>query len=658
MPTAAAPPLIAIGGMRLSTARDRDEARAIAVLHAAFDAGINFIDTADAYCWDASEAGHNERLIARALACWPGDRSRVRLATKGGLTRPEGRWIADGRARHLVAACEASRRALDVDRIHLYQLHAPDPRTTLATSVRALAALKRDGLIESIGLCNVTVGQIEEARRITGIAAVQAELSIWNDGSILGGVAEYCIANGIRFLAYRPLGGPKRLGRTRSERVLGTLAARHGATPFEIALAWLRDLSDLIVPIPGPTRVETVHSVARAHAIVLTDEDRAVLDERFPSGRALRLGGESSERRAFQAHQAGEASRAAVRESVQQPQSEHARGGQRPGWGRSARENAGAPRATGEVVLIMGLPGAGKSTVAASFVAEGYERLNRDDRGGSVRGLLPAVASGSSRMVLDNTYVSRKSRAAVIQAASQRGLPVRCIWLSTGVEDAQVNAAGRIVSRYGRLLGPDEMREASKQDTAAFGPAVQFRYQRELEPPDPAEGFSRIEVMTFERRRDPSCTNRALILWCDGVLRRSRSGQRTPFSAEDVEVFAERGEVLRRHEAAGWRILGLSWQPEIADGTMASVQADEALARMQELLGVSIEVAYCPHGAGPPACWCRKPLPGLGVVFIERHKLDASQCVYVGAGPQDPGFARRLGFQYRDAADFFAPGRG
>ena len=237
----------------------------------------------------------------------------------------------------------------------------------------------------------------------------------------------------------------------------------------------------------------------------------------------------------------------------------------------------------------MGLPGAGKSTVAESLVARGYERLNRDDRGGSVRGLLPAIASGSSRIVLDNTYVSRKSRAAVIQTASQRGLPVRCIWLSTGLEDAQVNAAGRIVSRYGRLLGPEEMREASKQDTAAFGPAVQFRYQRELEPPDPSEGFSRIEVVTFERRRDPSFTNRALMLWCDGVLRRSRSGQRTPLSAEDVEVFAERGEVLRRHQAAGWLVLGLSWQPEIADDTMTSVQVDEGLARMQELLGVTIE---------------------------------------------------------------------
>src|ERR671925_432021 len=97
-------PRIGLGCMRLSTERDRDEGQAIAVLHAAFTAGITFLDTADAYCWDDSERGHNERLIARALATWDGDRSRVHVATKGGLTRPNGRWEANGRAKHLAAA--------------------------------------------------------------------------------------------------------------------------------------------------------------------------------------------------------------------------------------------------------------------------------------------------------------------------------------------------------------------------------------------------------------------------------------------------------------------------------------------------------------------------------------------------------------------------
>jgi aryl-alcohol dehydrogenase-like predicted oxidoreductase len=263
-PPASPLPLIGMGCMRLSTALDRDEDRAIGVLHAAFDAGVTLLDTADAYCRDDHDVGHNERLIASALATWSGDRSRIRVATKGGLTRPQGEWVADGRARHLVSACEASRRALGVERVDLYQLHAASPRTPLSTSVRALATLKRDGLIEHIGLCNVNVGQIEEARRITDIAAVQVELSLWHDDNVLSGVAEYCITHGIRLIAYKPLGGPRRHARTRSDPVLVDVAARHGATTFEIALAWLRDLSDVIVPIPGPTRVETATSLARA----------------------------------------------------------------------------------------------------------------------------------------------------------------------------------------------------------------------------------------------------------------------------------------------------------------------------------------------------------------------------------------------------------
>jgi aryl-alcohol dehydrogenase-like predicted oxidoreductase/predicted kinase len=599
--------------MRLSTAADRDEAAAIAVLHAALDAGITLLDTADAYCLDSTDAGHNERLIARALSTWAGDASKLRIASKGGLTRPGGRWEPDGRARALTSACEASLRALGVDRIPLYQLHAPDPRVPLATSVRALDALKRRGLIEAIGLCNVTVGQIEEARRITGIDAVQVELSLWQDASVLGGVVEYCTAHGIPLLAYRPLGGPEHRRRIEGDPVLAQLAADHAATPFEVALAALADLSPVVHPLPGPTRVETARSAARAADVTLTDPDRERLRERFPAPRGMAA--------------------------------------------RTSPVFVSHPAARGEIVLVMGLPAAGKSTVAAQMAAEGYARVNRDEIGGSLSGLLPlldrAIETGETRLVLDNTYVTRKARGAVVQAARRHGLPVRCAWVSTGIEDAQVNAATRIVSRYGRLLGPEELKAAAKGDVAAFPPTVQFRYQRELEAPDPSEGFSRIDVVRFERRRDPSFVNRAAIFWCDGVLHRSRAGHRTPRSADDVEGFAGRGAVLRQYALDGWRLLGLSWLPEIADGTMTAADADAIFMRLEELVGVAIGVEYCPHAAGPPACWCRKPLPGLGVVFQQRHRLDPSKCIYVGAGAQDPGFARRMGFQYRDAAAFF-----
>ena len=588
--------------MRLSTEPDRDESYAITVIHAALDAGVNLLDTADAYCWSDDDRGHNERLIARALSSWNGDRSHLVVATKGGMTRPGGRWVPNGRAKHLAAAAEQSCRALGVDRIDLYQLHAPDPRVPLATSVRALADLQRQGLIDKVGLCNVTVSQIEEARRIVDLDAIQVEASLWHDQHLLGGVVAYCVANRLPMLAHRPLGGSKSRARVTKHPVLTAIAAAHNSTPFDVALAWLAGLSEFVIPLPGATRVETARSIARYRALRLSDDEIDRLDELCPPARRIRNGSGAA---------------AAV---------------------------SSATRPDAEVVMIMGLPGSGKSTVAQQLVAEGYLRLNRDETGGTLRGLVPALdralASGTPRVVLDNTYVSRASRAAVIQAAAARDVAVRCVWLTTSVADAQVNAVSRIVERYGKLLDVDELAAHRKSDPAALPPMTQFRYQRELEAPDVSEGFARVDVVPFERRPNPSRVNRAVIIWSDGTLLRSHAG------------------TLRRYAEQGFRLLGLSWQPGIAEGTRTAADVEAVFAKMNERLGLAIEVEYCPHGAGPPRCWCRKPLPGLGVLLIHRHQLDPARCLYVGEGSQDAGYAERLGFPFRSAREFFDDNQG
>ncbi len=280
---------IGIGCMRLSTERDRDDARGVEVLHAALDAGVTFLDTADAYCLDDSEAGHNERLISRALSTWSGDRSRLVIATKGGLTRPNGQWVPDGRARHLRESCERSLKALGVECIDLYQLHAPDPRVPLSTSVRALAALKDEGLVARLGLCNVNVGQIEEARHIADISAVQVELSVWHDENVLNGVVQYCITHDIQLIAYRPLGGARRVRQLRHETVLREVAERHGATPAEIALAWLDTVSE---PSGVDSRSDEGRdgAVRRSSAQHPLQRRRAAASERaIPSRRVFRL---------------------------------------------------------------------------------------------------------------------------------------------------------------------------------------------------------------------------------------------------------------------------------------------------------------------------------------------------------------------------------
>jgi aryl-alcohol dehydrogenase-like predicted oxidoreductase len=582
--------------MRLSTRPDRHSLDAEAVIHAALDAGVTLLDTADVYCHDETDIGHNERLIARALAGWPGDRSAVTVATKGGLTRPGGQWVPDGRAKHLARACEASLRALNVSVLDLYQLHAVDPRTPLETSVRALATLQRQGLIRQIGLSNVTVGQIETARKIAEIAAVQVSLGPFDDENLRNGVAEYCRDHALRLIAYRPLGGSQGVARLARDPELTPIAERHAATPPEIVLAWLRDLDPCVIPIPGATRVETARSLAKAGTIRLTDADRQALDQRFPAGRLLRT------RRAS----------------------------------RRAR-----PHGTDEVVLIMGMPAAGKSSVARELEAEGYFRLNRDSRGGSLTALVPelaqGLANGQRRWVLDNTYASRSARNRVIECAWEAGVPVRCIWLTTELADAQINAIERLLEAHGRLPMPEEIRQRSRTDHRYFGPDAQFRWQRALEPPVPDEGFEVIEERTFVRREAAGRSGRGVILDLD-VL-----GAYRPDGGE-ARIPAERYERLARWHADGWKIQILGWRPQSAPGS-------PMLAPFLDLPG--LETAYCAHDAGPPVCWCRKPIPGLVLEFARRHLLRVSDCTVVGSGAADRTMAERLGAVYMDPARFF-----
>ena len=176
---------------------------------------------------------------------------------------------------------------------------------------------------------------------------------------------------------------------------------------------------------------------------------------------------------------------------------------------------------------------------------------------------------------------------------------------------------------------------------------MQFRCQRELEPPDEREGFAKIEVVPFARQPAAGPTNRAVVVWCDDVLLRSRAGYRTPVDPDDVEIDETLAAALRRDREEGSLILGLSWQPEIDGGTRTAADVAAVFGRMNARVGFPIDVEYCPHPAGPPRCWCRKPLPGLGVLLIHRHRLDPARCVYIGGGAADPGFARKLGFAYR-----------
>ena len=550
---------IGLGCMRLSTDLDRDEERALATLHAALDAGVTTLDTAHAYGRDESELGHNERLIARALAERP-TAPRPRVITKCGMRRDGGAWVPDGRAGRIRSDARASVEALGRP-LDLLLLHAPDPRTSLATAARALARVHADGLALRIGVSNVSRKQLEEVAALAPIAAIEMAIGAYDDLAVRSGVVAYGLAHGLEVLAHAPLGGPDRAARLSRDRALAEIRGAHAVQPTaaELVLAYLLAAHPAIVPIVGARRPETVASLVRAASLVLSEEQLLLLDARFPVLGALR----------------------------------------RP-----------APRVTGgaEVVLLMGIPGAGKSAAAETYVARGYERLNRDTLGGTLRGIVrlldDRLRDGATRLVLDNTYVTRATRSDVLRAAHARGATVRCVHFATPVHEAERNIVTRMIARFGRVLEPEEIAAFGRSEPTALTPTALLRMVRDLEPPSEDEGFASVETVPFVREAAASDLPLAITL---------------PLAAIDD---AARGALLARlaEEHPTTACVLVAWRPGIDAAERARIHA--FAAAIATSTGRVVEAAICSHPGGPPTCWCRPPLPGSWLAFAHRHGVD------------------------------------
>ncbi len=272
---------VGLGAMPLSLKDERpDEKDAIAVIHAAVDAGVNLIDTADAYCRDDSETGHNERLIGKALAELSGEtREKIVVATKGGHIRPEGRWETDGRPEHLREACEASLKNLGLETIPLYQFHRPDPEVPQADSLGELKKLKDEGKILQVGISNVSMDEIENAEKVVDIVSVQNQFSPAHRNPETDGTFAISLARNIAFLAWSPLNGmdnARKLGENSPE--VREIAANHGVSPQTLALAWLLSKGPNIIPIPGASRKESICDSVKAADVKLSLEEIVRLD--------------------------------------------------------------------------------------------------------------------------------------------------------------------------------------------------------------------------------------------------------------------------------------------------------------------------------------------------------------------------------------------
>ncbi|MGY1779527.1 aldo/keto reductase [Geodermatophilus sp. SYSU D01036] len=275
---------IGLGAMPLSTKTDRPgREEAVAVVHAALDAGVTLVDTADAYARDEAEFGHNETLVAEALASYGPGAGDVLVATKGGHTRRGTDWELDGSPAYLRKACEASLRRLGVDAIGLYQYHRPDPDTPWEESMGALRQLADDGLVQMVGISNADVAQIDVARSIVGpaLAAVQNQFSPgWRFSA---GEVEHCAAHGLAFLPWSPFGGVTAAGSlSATAPAFAEVASELGVSVYRVTLAWHLAQADVVVPIPGASRPASVQDSAAAADLELTPEQLARLDGSAP----------------------------------------------------------------------------------------------------------------------------------------------------------------------------------------------------------------------------------------------------------------------------------------------------------------------------------------------------------------------------------------
>jgi aryl-alcohol dehydrogenase-like predicted oxidoreductase len=269
---------IGLGAMPMSVRPTNDEELGIATIRAAVECGVTLIDTADAYSRDESEFGHNEVLVAKALAQVGVGQDEVLVATKGGHTRTGSAWTRNGRPEYLRQACLASAQRLGVDQIGLYQFHRPDPAVPYSESIGALQDLLDEGLIARAGISNANPAQIRQAHDILGAGLVSVQNQYSPAFRSSEPEIDVCDELGLAFLPWSPLGGMSgAAGLGDHHAAFGNVAAKHGVSPQQVALAWELARSANVIPIPGASRPESIADSTAAADLRLDDEDLAAL---------------------------------------------------------------------------------------------------------------------------------------------------------------------------------------------------------------------------------------------------------------------------------------------------------------------------------------------------------------------------------------------
>jgi hypothetical protein len=278
------------------------------------------------------------------------------------------------------------------------------------------------------------------------------------------------------------------------------------------------------------------------------------------------------------------------------------------------------------VLLVMGIQGAGKSRLAGEYAARGYLRLNRDERGGNLRELAgaldEALSAGAERVVLDNTYLTRAARSYAVEVTRRHDISARCLWLDIPLAQAQVNLVERMLERFGALPTPEQLRALSRREPGLLLPTSQMSAFRELEPPSIEEGFEAVERVPFTRAQRTARTRVAVFIAA------------ATFRSGGWQEAVGRGDPQAPH-------LIFDWNPGGASDALHPL-----LSALAAEVSGTVQGALCPHGGGPPRCWCRPPLPGLPLAFAQQHAADPERSMVIGTTPTHRTLAASLGARY------------
>jgi HAD superfamily hydrolase (TIGR01662 family) len=310
-----------------------------------------------------------------------------------------------------------------------------------------------------------------------------------------------------------------------------------------------------------------------------------------------------------------------------------------------------------EIIMLSGVPGSGKTYLTKDRLADADCYFSRDKEGGHVVDLVPkmekAISDGARKIVLDCTFVTREHRDPFVAAAQKAGVPISCIFVDATKEISQFNICWRMVQTFGKVLRTKADYDGT-DSPHALPPQAMFNMFNRLVKPDKSEGFAALEVVKPKPWKLPAeFKNGAVMIDYDGTVREASTGYKYPKAPSEVRAFPQAAKKLQALAADGVLILGASNQSGVAKNDPPMDVCKACFDETNRQLGVDIEVDFDYSAAGPAASWHRKPFPAMGIDAIWKHRLDPSRVTYVGDQTVDKTFAKRCGFRFEHAKDFF-----